>query len=241
MAKIRQKLQSRSGASLLLAMVFLLLCVFVGGSVLAAATANAGRVAHLKQEQQTYLSQRSAMQLMAQMLKGTEENQLQLTIKDVTVDGDRTVTFTIHNDAAEVAEKSVLQKLLYEFAVYQYAVTKGVSKADMAFVNFRFTGDTNGVYTYSGFAEHMDTVDIAADFPVNGGTDDGMLQATYSISDNHDLQITFTDGEPAYMNLTMNAYSSTGHTITITVDGVTTTTTTTIIRWDDPVISKGGA
>ena len=59
MKHIKKKLRSRLGASLILAMVFMLFCSFVGGSVLASATANAQRVAQLA-EQQDFLLERSA-------------------------------------------------------------------------------------------------------------------------------------------------------------------------------------
>ena len=45
MNKILRKLRSKAGESMILAMVFMLFCSFVGGSVLASATANAQRVA----------------------------------------------------------------------------------------------------------------------------------------------------------------------------------------------------
>jgi len=45
---------------MLIALVFMLFCVFVGGSVLAAATANGARLKQSAQEEQDYLSARSA-------------------------------------------------------------------------------------------------------------------------------------------------------------------------------------
>ena len=278
--QIKRKLTSQSGASMLLAMVFLMFCLFVGGSVLAAATANAGRVESLKHNQQLYLSQRSAMQLMADLLKSTPESQLQLTIKDVTVTrtvpgenggaettaSTRTVTFTIHGQ--DGVQKSAFQKLLYDFAVYKYQVKQGLQNSQLRFEHFDFAGvsydEDNTKYT--GFAKNTDSVTLQASLTVNSVAHEETLRAKYAITEDNDFQITFLmnteDGEeenavPAeeagteateppveeigHMNLTMNSYSSTGNTVTTVVDGVTTTTTTTVIRWDDPVISKGGA
>ena len=43
MKQIHNKLHSQSGASLVLAMVFLLFCTLIGGSILASATVNTWR------------------------------------------------------------------------------------------------------------------------------------------------------------------------------------------------------
>ena len=112
MQSIKRKLSSQSGGSMLLALVFLLFCLFVGGSVLASATANGGRVNDLKASQQEYLTQRSAMLLMADMLESNDGSDLQLTIKEEKISDGSTetvkVTFTIQdNDSA----KSPLEKI----------------------------------------------------------------------------------------------------------------------------------
>ena len=44
MKRIKTKLHDRSGASIIIALVYLLICAFVGGTVLAAATANSGHI-----------------------------------------------------------------------------------------------------------------------------------------------------------------------------------------------------
>ena len=68
MNQIKHKLQSKRGASLLIAMVYLVFAVFIGGSVLAAASANGYRIEHLS-DQQDYLDQRSAAMLLAEEME----------------------------------------------------------------------------------------------------------------------------------------------------------------------------
>ena len=68
MERIAEKLKSKSGVSVVLAMVFLLLCVMVGASVLVAAASNAGRTRSNRQEQQLYLTLSSALQLITEDL-----------------------------------------------------------------------------------------------------------------------------------------------------------------------------
>ena len=65
MKRAAEKLNSRRGASILLALVFVLTCVMVGISVLSAAASNAGRTHSNHEEQQLYLSLSSALQLVA--------------------------------------------------------------------------------------------------------------------------------------------------------------------------------
>ena len=86
MNKIQQKLRSRAGASMLMAMVFMLFCSFIGGTVLASATANAQRVAQMA-EQQDFLLERSAALLATDQLQLDSGKYLRLTV----VDQDRTL------------------------------------------------------------------------------------------------------------------------------------------------------
>lgn len=67
-----KKLKSSRGASMVLALVFLLVCVMVGSSVLMAAASNGGRSRSNRQEQQMYLVLSSALQLVADDLNGAE-------------------------------------------------------------------------------------------------------------------------------------------------------------------------
>lgn len=65
MKKLSQKLHSQRGASILLAMLFLLVCMMVAASVLMAAVSNAGKIQSNYDEQQRYLALSSALRLVA--------------------------------------------------------------------------------------------------------------------------------------------------------------------------------
>lgn len=238
---IRKKLNSRAGSSLLLALVFLLFCLFVGGSVLAAAAANAGRVASLQQDSQRELSCRSAMQLMAKQLQSTPKSQLQLTIQDVKMtreDGSitRTVTYSIHGDAEN--PKSAFQKLLYTFAVHQYEAEQGVPGVRV-FQNFDFGEVPNSEYRLELWSQMQYVFPIEGSLQVEGGEAVESWQAECTMSETCDLRIEFVGD--SRMHLTMDAYSDTGKTITTCLDGIQIETTTTVVRWEDPMICKGGA
>ena len=69
---IRKKLNSTQGASMIIALIFFLLTIGVGGMLLTAATTNAGRLSHLAEEQQAYLTTSSAARLLRDQLDQCE-------------------------------------------------------------------------------------------------------------------------------------------------------------------------
>lgn len=237
MKKLKNKLSSKSGASMLLALVFLMFCMFVGGSVLAAATANGSRAARQKENQQAYLSQRSASLLLADLLKGDENSAMQLTIKDVESSTGRTITFTAHGKGPQ----SELQFMLYEQEIADYLLSLGTDADGVGkrFVNF----GTN--YSYPGAPAVTGDITLSL---TSGSTAIDTLAAQYdmtypAIGVDKDLfiidyAVTPEGKEPqtSYARVSMKRYPSDPYEVT--VNGVTTTTT--IIRWDDPVIEKGG-
>lgn len=79
---IKQKLKSSRGASLIVSMLYMLLCAFVGGVVLAAATANAGRTASLLKANRDYIKQRSAAFLLLDTIGSETKWSLDVTFSD---------------------------------------------------------------------------------------------------------------------------------------------------------------
>lgn len=139
MNKIRHKLRSRTGASMILALVFLLFCSFVGSTVLVSATANSYRVAHLA-DQQDYLSQRSTALLISDELQLEDNERLQLNVVDSVkstqevniINGggvvptatapkvERIITFQL---ATNVEDLTPMQQLMLETTVWRYMQT----------------------------------------------------------------------------------------------------------------------
>lgn len=72
MKGLRNKLKDQGGASILLALLFFLLCSMVGASVLMAAVSNAGKVRSNREEQQKYLLLSSALRLVCDELTEAE-------------------------------------------------------------------------------------------------------------------------------------------------------------------------
>ena len=72
MKRVVEKLKCRRGASILLALLFLLVCVLVAMSVLMAAASNAGKIRSNREEQQKYFTLSSALNLVIAELEGAE-------------------------------------------------------------------------------------------------------------------------------------------------------------------------
>lgn len=235
MKSIKNKLSSKSGASMLLALVFLLFCLMVGGSVLSAASANGSRAAQKKTDQQDYLSQRSASLLLADMLKSTDDSAMQLTIKDVVSTSGRAITFMAHGTEA----KSNLQMLLYELAIGSYLTPLSAEEYTPYYLNlgqnysFQSSPEKEGSISVVLTAEGMEET-LAAQYCTN---EDGDFFIDYAVAPPAGAGGETQPPQHSYVTLSMKCYTAPGNPVT--VNGVTTTTT--VIRWDDPVIEKGGA
>ena len=149
--KIKEKLQSSKGASLIIALVFMLFCAMVGSAVLAAATANGGRVAALKSDQQDYLNQRSAATLLQDELTMSRP-QLVITKTTTTTTrytvGDGGVTTQIGNAVKETtfnfdvsgSIQTKLDRLLFESAILRYLQTNDMDGYTVTISGFTVAG-----------------------------------------------------------------------------------------------------
>lgn len=230
MKHIKKKLRSRLGASLILAMVFMLFCSFVGGSVLASATANAQRVAQLA-EQQDFLLERSAALLASDQLQLEEGKFLRLSITDadklieeviigkggkVTL-GDKAATVRVITfQVSSSAPLTQLHQLMLESTVYRY-LREFAPDGDyeIAFVNF--PGDpastADFMFRYTMPSETSDDYDISGSLSVSAtmhgssGVSIPGYTANFSSGRGDDLYDFFIDfGENSQVHMTMNAY-----------------------------------
>lgn len=233
MKSITHKLRSNGGASLMLALVFLMFCVFVGGSVLAAAAANSYRVVHLA-DQQTYLDQRSAAMLIADELDPASSNvNIRLTIVDVTqtiepvnIDNGGLVTKTPANDTIKKhvitamlpagLKMTAMQRLAVETALWQYldAHTTAGSNYDLTLSNFVYndgSGDTpiNSIdqfwfkHTLHSSEPFSGTVNIKGTSSGSNFTSFEAYFTSLSGSDMYDFLVNF--GEDSQVHVEMNA------------------------------------
>ncbi|MEA4971834.1 MAG: hypothetical protein VB119_01515 [Candidatus Metalachnospira sp.] len=71
MNRVKSKLKSQSGASILIALMLFLVCAMVGSVVLSSAAGNADKMRNRRSEQQEYLSISSAARLIQNAIGGT--------------------------------------------------------------------------------------------------------------------------------------------------------------------------
>ncbi len=93
MKRVKEKLKSRRGASILLALLFLLVCVLVAMSVLMAAASNAGKIRSNREEQQKYFTLTSALNLIVDELEAAEyQGNYTVTVTEIPAEMDETQT-----------------------------------------------------------------------------------------------------------------------------------------------------
>ncbi len=136
--QIKAKLRSQSGASMLIAMLFLAFCVFIGGTVLVSATANNRRVEQLGAQQDQLIGRSTAM-LLADEMEMEPGESLRIKVRDVlrtvydlnvsggvyTVVDDRSVlerevTFTVSSRITTEDGFKPLHRLQLESAILRY-------------------------------------------------------------------------------------------------------------------------
>ncbi len=89
MKKLLAKLNSRSGASILLALLLFLVCALAGAAAITASASNVGRYSYLEGDQQQYLSAASAAKLIRSQLDGLKaEGKYSASAKADEVAGD---------------------------------------------------------------------------------------------------------------------------------------------------------
>ena len=235
---LSRKLRQKNGSSMLIAMVFMLFCVFVGGSVLTAATANGSRVARLSQ-QQDFLNQRSAALLVADELRDPAGFTLNMMIYDDTsvateiqvgnggvivdkpggqVVTSRTITFRLPDGTS----LTPFQRVMAELTVWRYCKDNAVSKdgALIRFINFWY-GSDGSAKELTNLSEFWLQFDLISGNPKEGSVTTAVknsmnapiadFQARYSIGTGaEDLYDFSVDfGASSQLQVRRNAISST--------------------------------
>ena len=106
LSRIRSKLNSRSGVSLVLALFLLLICAFAGAAALTAASSNIGRYDYVSDYQQQYLAVSSAAGLIKDELVGFTYNSSGSNFYDdeglIGLIGEELAEKCIEKDKAEI-------------------------------------------------------------------------------------------------------------------------------------------
>ena len=89
MGKVLRKLQSNNGATLMLALLFFIVCAVTGSMILTSAGVSAGRLENMKRRDQNYFAVRSAIKMCEQQIRDMNVAFTdQLVVTEVEVDSD---------------------------------------------------------------------------------------------------------------------------------------------------------
>ena len=237
MKTLIRKLRQRTGASMLLALTFMMLCVFIGGSVLAAATANNARLQRLTEEDQEYLTLRSAAALIVDELRPLTRSGTQMAVllnateEFSNVEGaeptvKKTVTYALTDNRNE------LRELAYLCAACQYRSVYDLTANETDFSDFTRYGKDPYFVTPaltgngSGQAQSEFTVTLTLD------GDDYPLTACMICDGDYDISVFFLteDGE---FNDRLHIEMNTSY--------LDDSDQMLDVIWEAPVIVKGGA
>lgn len=167
MKGLRKKLKDQSGASILLALLFFLLCSMVGASVLMAAVSNAGKIRSNRAEQQKYLLLSSALRLVCDELTSAEYYGM--------------YTYTTWIEVITIEELEDGTKLTETHTYHEYEQTPGKFQC-------------GGLEAVLPLKDELDRV-FASEFPSSGDDGTGRIHYIYSpntatfISKTHDLRV----------------------------------------------------
>lgn len=214
MGRVWRKVKSRSGASLMFAILVFMLCVLAGTAALTAAAANSGRYTHLRGEQQMYLAVNSAAKLMENQLVGKN-----FTATKETTTGAHSPSITSNNfDATNCIFSDWLKN--YFADVFGGTATGNKTK------NYEINLDVN-----SDSVNDIPTVKVK----VTAGTD-------YRVEIVLSVEVTTTGATPTTTkyyetSVTLIPTVTTDPPVVNTTGGVTTTTETITVTWEQDKVT----
>lgn len=233
MPTIREKLKSKSGVSMVIALIFLLLCAMVGTLVLAAASVSAGKLSRERQYYRQTLALTSAAKLLSRQVQG-------MTFTGSYVKTD-IVTTTVTEDEGGNPSTKVETK-------------STVAPAGSALSNAAFLtalAEKLDALCQSKQSEGAVTIPESAAIVFQGNAAQNIpeVTGTLTLDGDYGIRVVLTC-EDNSMSLVFRAQSSTvteagKPTTEVSDDGKTTIRTTlttdqTIVTWGAPTIAEGG-
>jgi hypothetical protein len=223
MERVQTKLHSSSGASLVIALLFLLLCLTVGAVILTAAASNAGRMSHARANQQAYLTVSSAAELVREELEGliftaVEEERYYSESGNTVTDAP---VFSISDAHALPGLVNQAAQAVYSGSSFSktLSVTDAASEFDPVSATFSMDGNYDVSVSFSLPAS-------SEVYPLTLALPGEVSDVTSSSVSYYDVIVTEdVEGVPTDVTYT---YS------------ITTTTRTVTVTWNDGVIAKGG-
>lgn len=242
--RILKKLNSRRGASMIAALLFFLICSFVGGIVLSNASVNVGRTHGERRSRQAFLAVSSAAALVQKDLEGLRFTGAYKVVEETVT----TVTGAGNNSSTSVAVTTSgpqpdPDKTRFDFGGGKLLENAGLDLSDIYYFNL------DGANPLHIILQDTDTQSCELSFsPQDADLSILTVEGELIIGTDYSLTVTLSD-ENGDRTLTMSysptvsmpvvtssvSVSSSGNTATETV----TTVYTTEVTWGDPVLSEG--
>ncbi|MBP3804471.1 MAG: hypothetical protein J6I76_11350, partial [Oribacterium sp.] len=133
MGKVLRKLQSNNGATLMLALLFFIVCAVTGSMILTSAGVSAGRLENMKRRDQNYFAVRSAVNMMKQQMLAynRSDNTIkfseilttkEITYKDDDLDDEYYIKYNISGDVLTDVPNDYIRPLLRDQKVSYYSL-----------------------------------------------------------------------------------------------------------------------
>lgn len=244
------KLKDRSGASMIIALVFFLVCAMVGGVILTAASANVGRMARERLASQRRLAVTSAAQLIAGDLRDTEFRGVYCRVE--------TVTTTIHTTPGADGEEDVTSTSVARDEKTEKAPEKTGFFGSSSLLKISALPGISQLYysklaaeNVGGIADAPPAEPIACRLSFGAMEEQGIpaVEGVLEIDQEYGVTVLLSDEEGG-SRLTMTFAPVVSLPVTSTetrneeaADSATKTTSTyytTTVTWDEPVITGGG-
>lgn len=217
MSKVLKKLRDKSGASIFISLLFFLFCLTIGGIILTASTANAGRLRNSRQAQQDYLTVSSAALLLRSICEGAS-----FTGSATVVDGSAPSYSTLSSGSTP------LLRLIQDTA---YAI---------------FTGNSVGTEQITIEVPNLETVSGTFSMSNDYKISISLWLPDEETGERYPVELTIPavvqELPPEIINNTVTTDSGTvdddGNPIMNTTV-ITTVINTLSVSWDDGVITKG--
>lgn len=217
MSKVLKKLRDKSGASIFISLLFFLFCLTIGGIILTASTANAGRLRNSRQAQQDYLTVSSAALLLRSICEGAG-----FTGSATVVDGSAPSYSTLSSGSTP------LLRLIQDTA---YAI---------------FTGNSVGTEQITIEVPNLETVSGTFSMSNDYKISISLWLPDEETGERYPVELTIPavvqELPPEIINNTVTTDSGTvdddGNPIMNTTV-ITTVINTLSVSWDDGVITKG--
>ncbi len=228
---VGKKLRSRTGASLLIALLYFLAAMTVGAVVLTAA-ANAGRVARNRREQQNYLAVSSAALLVKEDFRGA-----------AFTAGYQKTTVTSADEEGNMRRDAYYGKTFSALSGMSELLRDG-PKNDLVQLYFSTVPAETGLQGAAPAMNYSLTFTAAADLPEVSGvmTVDTSSGARYTIAVELYIEEDGTHSNATILLFTPTVSNTQSTEREYGADTETIKTTfTTAVTWDTPVITKGAA